>query len=379
LPPGAPRSTFPELNPPHPTTAADAVSLRALVAGALALGGTAAAVGASFFSCAVGFYLVPALAVWLLVIGVLRSLRAEEGHRGPLGAATLLTLGRGWLVSALAGFILVPPQVGFQAWVPAALYTTAAVFDLVDGYVARKLRQESALGGRLDVILDALGLVVGPLAAIALGRLPPWYLLVSAAYYLFHLGLWWRKRRGLPSHLERLRPSRYTRMYAGYQMGLVATVLFPVLGPPGTTIAATMFMVPNLFLFARDYLVTSDRLDPDSPRHRRLLAAIAAAARLLLPLFRTAAAAGLVLLVARGALPPALLVLALLLVLGVATRLIAFGATIALALVLARDPSPLMIAIYVATVLALLGGGGALSLWTPEERWALSRAGERSS
>jgi CDP-diacylglycerol---glycerol-3-phosphate 3-phosphatidyltransferase len=353
------------------------VPLRPLIVGALALAVTGAGVGASFSSRAAGWYLVASLSVWLFVVGVLRWLRGQERHVTPLGAATVLTLARGWLVSALAGFILVPPHSGFWAWIPAALYTTAAVCDLVDGYVARRLRQESALGARLDVIMDALGLVVGPLAAIALGRLPPWYLLVGAAYYLFHIGLWWRKRRGLPSHLERLQPSLYTRMYAGYQMGLVATALFPVLGPPATTIAATLFMVPNLFLFARDYLVTSDRLDPAGPRHRGLLAAIAAINRALMPFLRLAAAAGLLLLVARGTLPPPVLLLAVLLVLGVATRLVAFGAAIAVAFPLAHDASPLLLAIYLATMLALLGGGGALSLWSPEERWALSRAGER--
>jgi CDP-diacylglycerol---glycerol-3-phosphate 3-phosphatidyltransferase len=355
----------------------DLVVLRALILGALALGAVAAGVGATFSRGEAWRYLAAAGLAWAIVVAVLAWLRAQERHSGPLGAATVLTLVRGWLIAALAGFVLVPPHRTWWAWVPAALYTTAAVCDLVDGYVARKLRQESALGGRLDVIMDALGLVVGPLAAIALGRLPPWYLLVGAAYYLFHLGLWWRRRRGLPSHLERLRPSRYTRMYAGYQMGLVATVLFPVLGPPGTTIAATLFMVPNLFLFGRDYLVTSGRLDPDSAGHRRLLAAIAGTARAILPLVRVAAAAGLVLLVVRGALHPGLVALAVLLVLGVGTRVVAFGAAIALALLLADRPAPLVLAIYLLTMLSLLGGAGAAALWTPEERWMLSRAGER--
>ncbi len=355
----------------------DAVAVRACLLGALALAAVSAGVRASFSGRDGAAYLGIALLMWLVVIGVLGWLRGEERHRGPLGAATTLTLLRGWLTAGLAGFIVVPPQEGFWAWVPATFYTIAALCDLVDGYVARKLGQESALGGRLDVILDALGLVVGPLAAIALGRLPPWYLLVGAAYYLFHLGLWWRRRRGLPSYLERLKPSLHTRMYAGYQMGLVATALFPVLGPPGTFITATFFMVPNLALFLRDYLVTTDRLDPDSPAHLGLQAAIAGAAWRILPLARVAAAAGLALLILRGALPAWLLLLALLLVLGVGTRVVAFGAAIAVAWLLAREPSTLVLGTYLAMMLPLLGGAGALALWTPEERWMLSRAGER--
>jgi CDP-diacylglycerol---glycerol-3-phosphate 3-phosphatidyltransferase len=358
-------------------TTVDAVSVRALLVGAIALFAGGAAVAGSLPAGAAARYLSAAVPVWLFVAGVLRWLRAEEEDTSPIGLATTLTLARGWMIAALAGFILVPPHHGVWAWLPAVLYTTAAISDLVDGYVARRLGQESAVGARLDVIMDALGLVVGPLAAIALHRLPVWYLLVSVAYYLFHVGLWWRRRRGLPSYLERLKPSLHTRMYAGYQMGLVATALFPVLAPPGTTIAATLFMVPNLALFARDYLVTTGRLDPDGPGHRRALAGLEAGARVVLPVVRVVAAAGLVLLVSRGQLAPALLGLALLLVLGLAARLVAFGAAIALALLLAAQPSPLAHATYLLTMVSLLGGAGALALWNPEERWALRRVGQK--
>jgi CDP-diacylglycerol---glycerol-3-phosphate 3-phosphatidyltransferase len=360
-----------------PRLTLDRLTVRAFAAGALAAGALAAGMGGQHGRGAALQHLAATLTVWGFVIGVLAWLRREEGNPVRLGAATVLTLVRGWLVAALAGFVLVPPQVGGWAWVPAVFYTTAAVCDLVDGYVARKLRQESTLGARLDVIMDALGLVLGPLAAVALGRLPPWYLLVGAAYYFFHVGLWWRRRRGIPIYLERLKPNLHTRMYAGYQMGLVATALFPVLGPPGTSIAAFFFMVPNLAMFARDYLVTTGRLDPDVAWHRGLLAGIAAAAWRILPIARVAAAAGLALLVARGALAPGLLLLALLLALGVATRLVAFGAAIALALHLARDPAPIALIIYTVLMLPLLGGAGAAGLWNPEERWMLRRAGER--
>jgi CDP-diacylglycerol--glycerol-3-phosphate 3-phosphatidyltransferase len=356
----------------------DRVAGRAFAWGALALLAAAAGVGSVHGSASVGRFLGATLPVWLFVAGVLRWLRACEGSDrvpAPLGAATTVTLARGWLVSALAGFVLVPTHTGFLAWMPAAFYTTAALCDLLDGYLARRLGQESPLGARLDVILDALGLVVGPLAAIALGRLPPWYLLVGAAYYLFHFGLWNRRRRGLPIYLHRLKPNPHTRMYAGYQMGLVATVLFPVLQPPGTTIAATLFMIPPLARFVRDYLVTTGRLDPDGPAHRRLLATIDGIAGPFLPIARVAAAAGLALLVARGELPPALLALAILLLLGVFTRLVAFGATIALTLALARQSTALLLATDLLTLTVLLGGGGRPALWNPDERWMLRRVG----
>src|SRR4051812_8465031 len=94
-------------------------------------------------------------------------------------------------------------------------------------------------------------------------------------------------------------------MFAGYQMGLVATALFPLLGPPGTSIAATLFMLPTLLLFAREWLVVTGRLGPGAGR-----AAVLRSRALLahgLPVVRMALAGALVLPVAKPRLPPAAL------------------------------------------------------------------------
>jgi CDP-diacylglycerol---glycerol-3-phosphate 3-phosphatidyltransferase len=327
-------------------------------------------------------FLAGALPVWLVVVCTLGMVRRQEGHHRPLGLATQLTLGRGLLLSALAGFgplaWLSPATAisGAVAVIPGLLYTTAALADLVDGYLARRHGEESALGSRLDVAMDALGLVVAPVVAIGLGRLPAFYLMVSAAYYVFHGGHRWRRRRGLPVHLDRLRASRTTRMYAGYQMGLVATVLFPVLGPPGTTLAAAMFMVPNLTLFTRDWLLVTGRLDAENPRYTRLVARAGRVAHDLLLGVRLRAAAGIVAAVVQRQLAPGVLALALALLLGLATRLSAFVASIFIILAAGRDPGALLFATLFVTLLSLLGGGGRAALLR-DERWLLARAGER--
>lgn len=343
-----------------------------LIAAGLALGRATADDG--------WLFLMGAAPTWALVVAMLLVFRRQEGHRGPLGPATLLTLGRGLLLSALAGF-------GPLAWqgraetsllvslLPGLLYTTAALADLVDGYVARRTGDETALGGRLDVAMDALGLVVAPLVAIGLGRLPAFYLIVGAAYYLYHLGHWWRRRQGRP--VFPLRPSRVTRMYAGYQMGMVATVLFPVVGPPGTTAAAALFMVPNLTLFLRDWLVTTGRLDDGGARYRRLVGVASALGWELMLLTRVLAAAALSAAVAQGRLHPGLLVLAGTLLLGVATRLSAYVAVLFLCAAVAQAPTPLLAAGLLLTLTSLLGGGGRAALLR-EERWLLLRAGERA-
>jgi CDP-diacylglycerol---glycerol-3-phosphate 3-phosphatidyltransferase len=355
--------------------------IRALALTLLALLATALALGQTRRPGDGWLFLAAAAPVWLLVATILLVLRRREGHLGTLGVATQITLGRGLLLSALAGFgplawQAAEPASMTVALMPGILYTTAALADLVDGYFARRHGMETALGSRLDVAIDALGLVVAPVVAIGLGRLPAFYLILGAAYYLFHGGHWWRRRQGKPVYLERMRPSRVTRMYAGYQMGMVATVLFPVVGPPGTTLAAALFMVPILTLFVRDWLVITGRLDSDGPGYTKLVAGLGRFAWQALLVVRLLSAAGIVVAVVQHQLPVVLLLLAATLLLGVATRLSAFVACIFLMLALAREVTPLTFAVLTVTLVSLLGGGGRAALLR-EEGLLLARAGEQ--
>jgi CDP-diacylglycerol--glycerol-3-phosphate 3-phosphatidyltransferase len=340
------------------------------ISGTLALIGAAAVLPVG----GVQFVLVAGV-VWLAVLARAAMLVRQERHQGRLGLATQLTLFRGLLLGALVGVTLLRPQTGWLAWAPGGLYTLAALLDLVDGYVARRRGEQSELGSRLDTALDALGLVVGPAAAVLLGRLPAFYLLVGAAYYLFNLNLWLRRRMNRPVYPERVVISRYTRMYAGYQMGLVATALFPVVGPPGTTLAAALFMVPNLSLFLRDWLLTTDRMQPDDPRHLGLERTLRRTWGPLLLAARVGAAAGLVALALRGELSYALLLAVPPLLAGLATRLVAYAAAVFLTLALAQGTSPLLWATDVAMLVSLLGGAGPWALWR-EDSLLLARAGE---
>jgi CDP-diacylglycerol---glycerol-3-phosphate 3-phosphatidyltransferase len=320
-------------------------------------------------------FLVAASIVWLAVAGTFGQLRVATAERAPVGLATAVTLLRGWLIGAVAGFIPDPPHHGVTAWAPAVLYTVAALCDFVDGYLARRRGEVTLVGARLDVVVDGLGLLVGSMAAVALGRLPVWYLALGLAYYLFHGGLWLRRYRGLPVHLDRMRPSLYTRQFAGCQMGLVATALFPVLGPPATTITAALFMAPSLVLFGRDWLVVTGRLDPDRAAAGMGRLGTALADQLPPPL-RLIAGAGVGVLVGAGGLSPLVIVLGAFVALGVLTRLSAFSAAVAVALLLAEQPSPIAVVTFTALVTLLLTGAGPAALFSPEDRLMLRRAGE---
>ena len=206
------------------------------------------------------------LASWLIVSGTLwRARRLVDPHATRLGAATHLTLLRGLLVSVAVGFAPVA-AVGPVRWFPALLYAGAAICDRLDGIVARRLGQVSALGAHLDEAMDALGLLAAPVVAVAWGRLPPWYLLLGAAYYLFRGGLWLRRRLALPVHLELVTRRQSTRIFAGLQMTLVSVALTPLLSLKITTIASTLLMTPTLIFFARDWFIATARRSSAHPR-----------------------------------------------------------------------------------------------------------------
>jgi len=91
-------------------------------------------------------------------------------------------------------------------------------------------------------------------------QVPPWYLLVGLARYLFVFGMWLRRRLGLAVH--DLPPNAFRRALAGVQMGFIAVVLLPVFAPPATWVGAALFAAPLLIGFVRDWFFVCGMLDP---------------------------------------------------------------------------------------------------------------------
>ena len=205
-------------------------------------------------------FLLGALPTWCFLSDALARGRAP-GER--LTGATWITVCRGLLVSLVAGFVLVPRPAGPAAWLPGVLYGLAALGDGIDGALARRTRSTTELGAALDVMTDAVGLLVAPLVAVLWGRLPPWYLALALAYPAFRAGLRARRALGLPVFPERLGPDPRARLFAGVQMGVVAASLPPVLPTALTWTAATLAMFPTLALFAAEWRLAT-RLGADA-------------------------------------------------------------------------------------------------------------------
>ncbi len=74
-----------------------------------------------------------------------------------LGAPTRITMLRGLLVAMASGFLRAP-------YVVAPAYSAAAILDFVDGQLARRAKRETILGSRLDMEVDAAGILVASLS-----------------------------------------------------------------------------------------------------------------------------------------------------------------------------------------------------------------------
>ena len=289
-----------------------------------------------------------------------------------LGWANRLTILRGFLIALCAGFLWQDLNREYLFWLPALLYSIVAILDRVDGYVARITKHTSLMGNTLDNVFDALGLLVAPLLALNFGKIHWTYLLVSGAYYAFHLGLRWRTSKGLPNYS--LVPNSLRRTLAGFQMGYVAVVLWPPFDAQITQLAGFAFMLPILVGFIVDWFVVSGRIDMQKGTAQQFFSSLANfSIKFGQPGLRFVFLAAVTILIVHGqwqglTLAGQLLAAGLILF-GVGARL---GALLSLILLALLPPQTLGAAItvllFTATWIMLLGSG-SYSLWHGDDLW----------
>jgi CDP-diacylglycerol--glycerol-3-phosphate 3-phosphatidyltransferase len=308
---------------------------------------------------------------------VLNAAEAGDVPHRTLGPGTALTLGRGLIYAALAGLTLFPTWPGpWWAWAPGALFTTAALTDLFDGYLARRAGHATRLGAKLDVEVDALGILVATVLVVRLGQLPPVFLLTGVAYYAFRAWAAWRRRTGRPVHPLPYSPLR--RTVGGFQVGFLCVILWPVFAPPATTYAGALFAALLALSFGRDVLFLSGRLDASAVawEARWLYGHLAVASRTVAV---AATARFLVYLpndLGLGVVYGAATLFAACVAAGLTGRLAATGllAVACVDLVLAGFSAPTMLLILSALAV-MVCGTGARSIWQPSDRVLLRPLG----
>jgi phosphatidylglycerophosphate synthase len=129
------------------------------------------------------------------------------------GPASWVTLVRATLAVGVAALSFMHDAA---AALLVALAAVALALDLVDGWLARRTRTESAFGARFDGEVDAF-LILG-LSVYVAPMYGAWVLAIGAARYLFLLGEWL-----LPWMRAPLPPRRWRRVVTAVQ-GVVLTV-----------------------------------------------------------------------------------------------------------------------------------------------------------
>jgi CDP-diacylglycerol---glycerol-3-phosphate 3-phosphatidyltransferase len=292
-----------------------------------------------------------------------------------LGWGNWMTLLRGVLVANLVGFLFSPRPQGWLAWLPGILYSLAITADALDGYLARRTNHATRLGGILDISFDGLGVLAAALLIIQYGRVPPWYVLVAFARYAFLAGIKVRRWRGKPVY--ELPGSVHRRIFAGIQFIFIAVVLYPVFLPPLTWAAATLFALPFLAGFVRDWLVVSGAWHPTSidPLEGRNWPAVRVALRLGLAILAILALEQMLEAGLQPAWPGVILpflqfAAAVLVLFGIAARInagIALGLLGLGQMIFAPTGVQYLQVIGYTTIVYL--GAGPWSLWSPEETW----------
>ncbi|GAB6861029.1 CDP-alcohol phosphatidyltransferase family protein [Haloplanus litoreus] len=236
---------------------AAAVTATAVAAAGVAVGGWTLVADATTRAAANRWTLVTGAVLAYEVSFLAYHLDADR-PAAALAPPNLVTLTRGLLYAATAGFLVVPPSPAVR-WAPAVCYGVGVSLDVVDGRLARWTGQTTPLGEKLDHAFDTLGFLVAPLVGVAWGRLPVAYLTLSAARYVYRAGCWWHRRRGRP--VGDLPESRVRRPLAALQMGFVTVALTPILPAALVHPASLLIVSPSLATFVRDYLSVTGRLD----------------------------------------------------------------------------------------------------------------------
>ncbi|WP_208982784.1 CDP-alcohol phosphatidyltransferase family protein [Pannonibacter phragmitetus] len=226
------------------------------------LRGNVLAVFACVFAVSLVFYALASLqfglgldvplaasAVLLAVFGlVLRGLVHHQFHK--FGAANTVTAIRAAMVSLVAAVVLFAEmhRAGVEVhWALAGLAGLALALDGLDGYLARRLHQESDLGARFDMEVDAFLILCLSAAVWQLDKAGPWVLLIGLMRYGFVLAQFAEPRLAAP-----LPPSFRRKLVCVGQVAALCVLLLPVVTAPLSVWIAAVALAALAWSFAVD-------------------------------------------------------------------------------------------------------------------------------
>lgn len=287
-----------------------------------------------------------------------------------LGAGTVVTIFRGYLIVLLSGFILhtvfpITTEPWF-AWLPGLFFIIASAADYLDGYLARRTGHTSEMGERLEHLVDTAALVIAPILAVLLNRLPLWYLIILLMQITSKLVVHYWTRTGKKTYPVPARPQ--ARVVAGFQMGFVGVALLPFLPAFALTAASVAVVVVSSWEFILDITYVTGRPPKMAGPYAQIFAAIKAAVRILAYISLPAA-----LFLGEANIPGWLLIAGLPVLLGFLPRLSAVVVAVLLGI---AGPATFSTAcsILLFSLVFMLGPGKPV-LWDGEEQLLMKKIG----
>jgi phosphatidylglycerophosphate synthase len=162
------------------------------------------------------------------------------------GVANTVTLLRVSLVAGVAGFIGETPS-DLIAWMAAAAVTLVALLDGIDGWLARRSREQSAFGARFDMETDAALILILSVLVWHHQKAGAWVLACGLMRYGFVVAGW-----VLPWMAGPLRSTLRGKSVAIAQLVGLGLALLPVVPIPVSNIVAAITLALLVWSFAVD-------------------------------------------------------------------------------------------------------------------------------
>ncbi|TZG32208.1 CDP-alcohol phosphatidyltransferase family protein [Agrobacterium sp. B1(2019)] len=194
------------------------------------------------------------LAIFALVFNGLQHHRYQS-----FGQANTITAARAAMVSLVAAAVFYPPatqSIANAPWSFVILVLLALALDGLDGHLARRYGQESNLGARFDMEIDALLILCLSAAGYFLGKAGAWILLIGLMRYGFVLAQYWLPRLG-----GELQPSQRRKLVCVGQVAALCAILMPFVNAPISSWIAGFALLLLSYSFSVDclYLLSETR------------------------------------------------------------------------------------------------------------------------
>jgi phosphatidylglycerophosphate synthase len=184
------------------------------------------------------------LAILLFCLSPFLPGHLPQQRFGPANQVTLLRAG---LAALLAGLVGRPEAVAAHGESIGVMVALMLILDGLDGWLARRIRMQSAFGARFDMEVDAFFILILTILVYQSGRTGAWVLLAGLMRYGFVVcgRLWPWLRRPLP-----LRKRRQT--VCVILTAALGTSLLPFVSAPWATALAGTALVLLAGSFAVD-------------------------------------------------------------------------------------------------------------------------------